>query len=1121
MASYSESGDPHAPTHILKPILIAGFVAIFVVLVAARIAGTINLRRVFDTSQAVAHSYSVKADLRQLLTTLINAETGGRGFIITGQVGYLERYDHTGTAIKSEIAEVRMLTAENREQQLDLDQLSILAGVKLDELAYAIQQRRESGFAAAQALISTNLGKHTMDNIRAIISRMEAREDALLALQTTRASQSYRFALILEFTITGLALIVVIALLVGTRRMGKDRLRAAQTAERFRVTLACIGDGMIATDASGAVSFINPVAETLTAWKQKEAIGRHIKEVFHIVNEQTREQVENPALRAIREGTVVGLANHTVLIAKDGTEIPVDDSGSPLMDAKGKTFGSVLIFRDITQRRKADKQRDLLAEQALILNSGFDGIIVRDIRDRIMSWNRVAEKLYGWTEKEVLGQVTHSLFKTVFPKPFGEIMQELHRNNRWQGELVRRRKDGSPIIVLSHWILDHDIQGQPRSILEINMDISTRKRAEERLHEQREWLRITLLSIGDAVIATDRDGAVAFLNPVARTLTGWKEEDALGRPIQEIFHIINEQTREPVENPALRAIREGIIVGLANHTVLVARDGTERPIDDSGSPIRDSEGKTVGAVLIFRDVTESKQAEERFRLAVQGAPTAMIMADPQGTIVLANALAEQLLGYGGDEMLGMPIDELVPARFRSHHVDFRTSYLASASQRPMGAGRSLYAVRKDGAEVPVEIGLSPIHTPDGTFIISAVTDITVRKRAAEAESRALRAAEDANRAKDQFLATVSHERRNPLNAILGWAVILKQGQSPVERTIRAFDVIERNARIEARLVDSLLDFSAIVAGGLKLNTERVDLLTITRTVVDSVQPIADAKDLKVALAVGLEPMVIIGDSSRLQQVFSNLLTNAIKFTPHGGHVQVHLSRFASRVQIQVIDDGEGIDDDFLPYIFDRFRQEQTTKARIHGGLGLGLAIVRELVQAHRGTVNAYSKGKGQGSTFTVLLPIPAVIPAHIEARTMQTPDAEESLISGLRVLVVDDDSDARELVAAALESRGVAVQSASSSSEALNSISQEPDVMIADIGMPQEDGYELIKKLRTVERERSRKRLFVIALSAYASVADRDDALAAGYDLYLTKPVSLRDLVHAVAVFYKSTNATA
>jgi CheY-like chemotaxis protein/anti-sigma regulatory factor (Ser/Thr protein kinase) len=270
------------------------------------------------------------------------------------------------------------------------------------------------------------------------------------------------------------------------------------------------------------------------------------------------------------------------------------------------------------------------------------------------------------------------------------------------------------------------------------------------------------------------------------------------------------------------------------------------------------------------------------------------------------------------------------------------------------------------------------------------------------------------------------------------------------------------------------------------------------------------------------PIVLIGDSGRLQQVFSNLLSNSVKFTTNRGRIQVGCSSVASEAQIQIIDNGEGIDPDFIPHIFDRFRQAETARSRRQGGLGLGLAIVRELVSAHGGSVRAQSPGKGQGTTFTVTLPIPAVIPKHIKGPSFEPADDRMPTIAGLRVLVVDDDADARETIVVTLDSRGAVTETASSSPEAWNCIRRRrPDLLIADIGMPQEDGYVLIQKLRANERDTSQKRLPAIALTAYASSADRHQALTLGYDVHLAKPVAPGELIRAVGKFQKTLDLKA
>jgi CheY-like chemotaxis protein len=385
-------------------------------------------------------------------------------------------------------------------------------------------------------------------------------------------------------------------------------------------------------------------------------------------------------------------------------------------------------------------------------------------------------------------------------------------------------------------------------------------------------------------------------------------------------------------------------------------------------------------------------------------------------------------------------------------------------------------------------------------------------RAAEAERQARLDAEESNRVKDEFLAMLSHELRNPLSSILGWAMVLRKGQVSQEQVSHALEVIERNVRVEAELVESLLDLSRIAAGKLELDKQRVDLSSLLETVNDSLRPAADTKGLRLEVLLPPEPIVITGDSGRVQQIFSNLLTNAIKFTAPGGEVQVLMRCIGSQAEIRVADSGEGIHPDFLPHVFDRFRQGESAKSRKHGGLGLGLAIVRELVHAHSGTITVDSEGKGKGATFTVVLPIPAILPMEIEPANLDLRKIHDGSAEGLRILIVDDDADARELISLTFKSAGAAVQSVSSAAEAFKSLKgAKADVLIADIGMPHEDGYVLMEKLRRLERERSDIRLPAIALTAYASISDRDHALASGYDLHLTKPVAPSDLLRSTA----------
>jgi PAS domain S-box-containing protein len=443
---------------------------------------------------------------------------------------------------------------------------------------------------------------------------------------------------------------------------------------------------------------------------------------------------------------------------------------------------------------------------------------------------------------------------------------------------------------------------------------------------------------------------------------------------------------------------------------------------------------------VCTDITERKHAEEKFRLAVEAAPAAMIMVDRRGTIHLVNALTEQLLGYTRDELLGQPVDRLVPARFGEAHPGFRAAFFADSRQRPMGEGRDLYALRKDGTEVAVEIGLSPVETADGPFVLAAVSDITERKRTAallehalEAERAATREAEHANAPKYQFLATVSHELRAPLNAVLGWAEMLRGHVLEGARRQKALDAVYNNAKRQSQLIDDLLDVARIVSGHMRVERTAVNLQAVIRGALDVVEPSAQAQ--RIAVAVDLEESIglILGDAARLQQVVWNLLTNAVKFTPEGGAIHVRARRTGEFIEIAVADTGQGIDSEFLPWVFEPFRQADTSTTRVHGGLGLGLAIVKHLVEAHDGTVRCERVAKGKGATFTVRLPIVAVYsgnagsddtPRPMSSRPSVAPTA--TALSGTTVLVVDDDAESRELLTVAPETYGARVVTAAS-----------------------------------------------------------------------------------------------
>jgi PAS domain S-box-containing protein len=922
------------------------------------------------------------------------------------------------------------------------------------------------------------------------------------------------FVQLIMFLLAGILISLLAESLHGARRRAeRSETAEREQRERLRVTLASIGDAVITTDVDGRVTFINKVAESLTGWQEQDLEGKRLEELFRIVNEETGATVENPALRAMQEGTVIGLTNHSILIARDGTEIPIDDSGAPIKDAEGKTIGAVLIFRDITERRRVEKDRALLAG---IVESSQDAIISKSLDGIIESWNAAAEHMYEYSAGEAIGQPITIIIPEEKLEEEKFILERLRQGERIEHfETVRLTKSGTPLDVSLTVSPVRDSAGHIIGASKTARDITERKKVEEALHQHREWLRVTLSSIGDAVITTDTDGVVTFLNPVAESLTGWTLEEAKGRPLEKVFKVAAEQTRQLVENPALRAMKEGIVVGLANHSVLIAKDGTEIPIDDSGAPITGSDGRILGAVLIFRDVTERRRSEESLRqqaalLDLSG--EAIFAWELDGPIVYWNRGAEALYGFTREQAVGQISHRLLNTIHPSDFEDFRAELL---QQKEITT--ELVHTARDGRTVRVESRQQLVLGPDERHLVLETNrDITQRKRVEEdrlrllASERAARAqAEAASRAKDEFVAMVSHELRAPLNSILGWTQLLRTGKFDASETAHALETVEHSAKAQAQLIEDLMDISRVITGKLVLNVVPVELGRVVDSAVDSIRSAADAKQIKVAVHLDPRGSWVSGDPSRLQQIIWNLVSNAVKFTPARGRVEVTVERVDSQHQITVSDSGPGINAEFLPFVFDRFTQASMTSERRYGGLGLGLAIVKNLVELHGGTVRADSSGDGKGATFKVAFPSTEV---YEEPHDLLQPTAKDAnALDGLRVMIVDDERDTRDLLTLMLSGYGAEIRACASAAEALRTIEQwRPAVLVSDIGMRDEDGYSLIKQLRSRGPEQGGD-IPAVALTGYARSEDRTRALSAGFQMHVPKPVEAAELMMVIA----------
>ncbi|HEX5732906.1 MAG TPA: ATP-binding protein [Blastocatellia bacterium] len=555
--------------------------------------------------------------------------------------------------------------------------------------------------------------------------------------------------------------------------------------------------------------------------------------------------------------------------------------------------------------------------------------------------------------------------------------------------------------------------------------------------------------------------------------------------------------------------------------------------------VAEEELRTQNAELIVtRDALEEERA--RYREMFELAPDAYLVTDPEGVIRAANEAAARLLGIQDRFLIGKPLANYVSDEERKSFRAKLNSILTSDRVIEIDARMQL----RTGEHLDSAIRLAPVRNSKGelTGLRWLVRNVTERKQAEDeikswnielerrvaertAELEAAKAeAEAANRAKDDFLATLSHELRTPLNAILGWTHILATHLDNRDTAAQAIEVIERNAATQARLINEILEVSRIITGKLTLNLLPMEIGPIIEAAIEGARPAIDSKAIQLEVSLCTDDCQILGDATRLQQVVANLLSNAVKFTPEGGKISVELTRAGERAQLTVSDTGQGIDAEFLPFIFDRFRQAESASTRRHGGLGLGLAIVRHIVEMHGGTVQAASAGKGQGASFVVSLPVTTekylatVIHEQENAKHSAFADEPYHSLKGLRILVVDDEQDAREMLSVLLTQAGAEVVTAASCAETLALLAGEvearfgarPDVLIADIAMPGGDGFDLIRGVRGMEANRG-SRIPAIALTAYAGEEDHARALSEGYQMHIAKPVRLSVLAEAVA----------
>jgi PAS domain S-box-containing protein len=856
-------------------------------------------------------------------------------------------------------------------------------------------------------------------------------------------------------------------------------------------------------DEKGIVRTWNAGAERMKGYRSDEIIGQH----FSCFYPKDRVLAGWPA-HELRVAAETGrFEEESWRLRKDGSRFWANVVITALRNGSSAVHGYLKITRDLTDRKQAEVKLRLSEERFRLMVEGVRdyAIFMLSPQGIVTTWNAGAERIKGYKADEIIGE--H--FSRFYPSEAvarGWPAEELKRataQGRFEDEGWRVRKDGSQfwasVIITPLW----DEAGTLVGFGKVTRDLTERMHSEENarrllqeeaarqateeaareIQRERRQLQVTLSSIGDAVIVTDERGMVTFLNPAAVALTGWEAHEAAGKPLEQIFRIINELTGRAVDNPVERVLREGVVVGLANHTVLVARDGREIPIDDSGAPIREEGEAITGAVLVFRDVTESRQATEtRLYLAaiVESSDDAIIGQTLDGMIASWNRGAERLYGYTEEEIIGKPLSVLVP----TDHPDELPELIERCKRGELIEHLETQRIRKDGSRVEVSLTISPVRNAEGKIVgASKISrDITARK--------------EEDRRKSEFIALLAHELRNPLAPLRNALQVMRLAGADQAAVEQSRQMMERQLQYLTRLVDDLLDVSRISLGKLHLQKERLSISEVVQNALEICEALVRNQDHELTVALTEEPMFLDADKTRLAQALCNLLNNAVKYSAAGSRVRLAAWREGNEAVISVKDAGVGIPREMLPRVFDLFTQIDRSLEKAQGGLGVGLTIVKRLVEMHGGRVEARSEGHGQGSEFFIRLPL---VPSFGREPSERNAPAVPKPVNGHRILVVDDNADSATSLAMLLKFKGYETRTAQDGAEGMQRAAEfQPDLILLDIGMPKINGYEVCRRIR---EESWGKPIRIVALTGWGQDEDKRRSAEAGFNGHLVKPV--------------------
>ena len=748
----------------------------------------------------------------------------------------------------------------------------------------------------------------------------------------------------------------------------------------------------------------------------------------------------------------------------------------------------------------APVDRPELAAELIVANAP-DPLFVCDLRGKIVQANKAVSQLLGLRRDEVLEQSLSRFLSTQETREFVAAVREVvERGVTRNVRLSARGASGDAIPTSLNASALRDPHGHVIGVIGILRDM-------RELDKARAYAESLIKNAPDPVFVSDLHGKILQANDAVFNLLGFRPAELIEQSLARI--ISPDETRE-----FILALREVVKRGATRNARLHphSASGEVIPTTLNASALRDADGTVIGVIGILRDMRELDKARRYTESLIKNAPDPVFVSDLQGKILQTNDAVSDLLGFREDEVVEQSLSQfLSPLETREF-----VAALREIVERGVTRNVRLNPRSASGEIIPTMLNASALRDAKGrvTGAIGILRDMRAYEQVVRALEESRHELQAADQAKDQFLAMVSHELRTPLTAMLGWARMLRGGLLDPATADRALEVIERNTTLQAQLIDDLLDLSRTITGKLQLELRPIDPVGVVQAAIEAVQAVADAKNiaLKVVLDASVGP--VLGDPQRLQQVVWNLLSNGIKFTPAHGTVELKLDQTVPMARITVRDTGPGISPEILPHMFEPFHQAK--EARRHGGLGLGLAIVRHIVELHGGAVRAESAGEGQGATFVVEVPRAKERPDQIDSDCVPLSSAEDgkclglTQLGGTRILVVDDEPDARELLTAILRRAGADVSAVPSVAEALQLLQrQRIDILISDIGMPDQDGYALIHKVRKLSGTTG-GRIPAIALTANARPEDRSRALAAGFQRHMAKPIDPTQFSQAV-----------